>query len=75
MKKTFLNNAPIRRIAIVMKTTAAFTESSTENPFSCQHFDLRHLGKLKGCQPIVDFDAADNCLIRYDNENNGLSRW
>ena len=46
-----------------MNTTSAFTGSYTENPFWYQHFDLRQNRILRGGQPIVDFDAADNCRL------------
>ena len=57
------NNAPVRRIAIATKTNSAFTGSYTENPFWCQQFDLRQTRILRGCQLIVDFDAADKCRL------------
>ena len=44
-----------------MKENSAFTGSYTENPFWYQHFDLRQIRILRGGQPIVDFDAGDNC--------------
>ena len=37
--------------------------SFTENPFWYQQFDLREIRKLRGGQPIVDFDVADNCRL------------
>ena len=46
-----------------MKTNSAFTVSYIENPFWYQQFDLRQNRKLRGGQPIVDFDAADNCRL------------
>ena len=46
-----------------MKTNSAFTGSFTENPFWYQQFDLRHIRILRGGQPIVDFDVADNCRL------------
>ena len=46
-----------------MKTNSAFTISYTENPFWYQQFDLRQIRILRGSQPIVDFDAADNCHL------------
>ena len=57
------NNAPIRGIAIAMNTNSAFTGCCTENPFWYQQFDLRQNRILTGAQPILDFDAADNCTI------------
>ena len=46
-----------------MNTNSAFTGSYTENPFWYQQFDLRQIRIFRGGQPIVDFDAADNCSI------------
>ena len=46
-----------------MKTNSAFTSSYTENPFWYQQFDLRRFRVLNGGQPIVDFDAANNCRL------------
>ena len=43
-----------------MKTNSAFTGSFIENPFWYQQFDLSQIRKLRGGQPIVVFDAADN---------------
>ena len=57
------NIAPVRRIAIAMNANPAFTGSYTENPFWHQKFDLRQIGKLRGGQPIVHFDTADNCRL------------
>ena len=63
IQENVLNNAPIRRIAIAMNTNSAFTGSFTENPFWYQQFDLRKIRILRGGQPIVDFDTADNCRL------------
>ena len=46
-----------------MNTNSAFTGSYNENPFWYQEFDLRQIRILRGGQPIVDFDAADNCRL------------
>ena len=62
-QKNILNNAPVRRIAIAMNTNSAFTESCTEGPFWYQQFDLRQFTILRGGQPVVDFDAANNCRL------------
>ena len=62
-KKNIYSNAPVRRIAIALNKNSAFTGSYTENPFQYQQFDLRQYRILKGGQPIVDFDAADNCRL------------
>ena len=63
IQENFFNNAPVRRIAIAMNTNSAFTGSYTENPFWYQQFELRQTRILRGGQPIVDFDAADNCRL------------
>ena len=61
IQENIFNNAPVRRIAIAMNTNSAFTGSYTENPIWYQHIDLRHIRILRKGQPIIDFDAADNC--------------
>ena len=62
-QENIFNNAPLRRVAIAMNTSTALTGSFTENPFWYQQFDVRGIRKLRGGQPIVDFDAADNCRL------------
>ena len=61
IQENIFNNNPDRRIAIATNTNSAFTGSYTENPFWYQQFELRQIRILRGGQPIVDFDAADNC--------------
>ena len=63
IQENVFNNAPVRRIAIAMNTNSAFTGSYTENPFWYQQVALRQIRILRGGQPIVDFDAADNCRL------------
>ena len=46
-----------------MKTISAFTGSCTEIPFWYQQFEFTQIRILTGGQPIVDFDAADNCRL------------
>ena len=46
-----------------MNTNYAFAGSYTENSFWYQQFELRQIRILRGGQPIVDFDAADNCRL------------
>ena len=46
-----------------MNTNSAFTGAYTEYPFWYQHLDLRQFIIPRGGQPIVDFDAADNCRL------------
>ena len=63
IQENIFNNASIRRIAIAMNTNSAFTGSFFVNPFWYQQFDLRQNRILRGGQPIVDFDTADNCRL------------
>ena len=62
-QENVFNNAPIGRIATAMNTNSAFTDSFTKNPIWYQQFDLRQIRILRGGQPIVDFDTADNCRL------------
>ena len=62
-QENIFNSAPVRRIAFAMNTNSAFTVSYTENLFWYQQLDLRQIRILRGGQPIVDFDAADNCRL------------
>ena len=63
IQENIFNNAPVRRIALAMNTNSAFSGFYTENPHWYQQFVLRQIRILRGAQPIVDFDAADNfCL-------------
>ena len=41
VQENIFNNGPVRRIAIVMNTSSAFTGSNTKNPFWYQQFDLK----------------------------------
>ena len=63
IQENIFNNAPVRRISIAMNKNSAFTGSCTENPFWYQHFEIRQIRIVRGDQPIVDFDAADNCRL------------
>ena len=64
-RENIFNNAPVRRIAIAMKTNSAFTGSHTENPFRYQQIDLRQIRLIGGGKPIVDFDDADSCRLHF----------
>ena len=44
-----------------MNINSALTVSYTEKPIWYQQFDLRQIRIISRGQPIVDFDAADNC--------------
>ena len=63
IQENTFNKAPVRRIANAMNTNSAFTVSYTETPFWYQQFDLRQIRTLRGGQPTVEFDAADNCRL------------
>ena len=63
IQENIFNNAPVRRIAFAMNTNSALTGYYSENPLWYQQFDLRQIRLLRGGQPIVDFDAADNCRL------------
>ena len=63
IQENMFNNAPIRRIAIAMKSNSAFTGSFAENPFWYQQFDMRDIRILRGRQPIVHQDTTDNCRL------------
>ena len=63
LQENIFNNAPIRGVMAAMNTNSAFTGSYTENPFWYQQIDLGQIRILRGGQPIVDFDAADNCRL------------
>ena len=63
IQENIFNKAPVGQIANAMNTTSGFTGSYTENPFWYQQLDLRQIRMLKIGQPIVDFDAADNCRL------------
>ena len=63
IQENIFNNAPVRRIAIAMNTNSAFTGSFNDYPFCYQQFELGQIRILSGGQPIVDFDAADNCRL------------
>ena len=63
IQENIFNNAPVRRIAFAMNMNSAVTGSYSENPFWYQEFELRQIRILRGSQPVVDFDAADNCRL------------
>ena len=63
IQENISNNASVRPIAIAMNTNSAITGSHTDNPFWYQQIELRQIRILKGGQPVVDFDAADNCPL------------
>ena len=63
IQENIFNNAPIRRVPIALNTNSAFNGSFTENAIWYQQFDLRQIEILRGREPFVDFDTADNCRL------------
>ena len=63
IQENILNNAPVLRIAIAMNTNSAFTRSYIGNLFLYQQFDLKQIRIPIRGQPMVYFDAADNCRL------------
>ena len=63
IREGFFKNAPVRRIAIAMNTNTAFTWLDAQNAFWYQQCDRRQTKNLRGGQPVLDFDAADNCRL------------
>ena len=63
IQENIFNRAPVPRVAIAMNTNSVFTGYYTGNPFWYQQFELRQFRILRGGQPIVDFDAADDCRL------------
>ena len=68
IQEKVFNIAPLRPIAIATDTNSAFNSSYTDNPSWHQQFNIRRERTLRGCQPIVDFDAADNCCLYVTTE-------
>ena len=58
-----LNNAHIRRIAIVMNSNSVFTGSFANHPFWYQQFNLRDISILRGGQPNIHHDTTDDCRL------------
>ena len=58
-KKIFSSNTLVRQNTIAMNTNSTVAGSYTENTSWYGQFDLRQIRILRGCQPIIDFDAAD----------------
>ena len=57
------NNAPVRQIAITVKTNSAFTASYTEIPFSYEQIVIRPNRIPRGGQPIVGCDTVNSCRL------------
>ena len=63
IQENMFNDVPVHQMAIAMNTNSAIFGSYIENPFWCQKFDLKQNRTLRVGQPIVDFDAANNCRL------------
>ena len=62
-KKNKFTIAPVCRIPIAKNKIFAFIGTYTKNPFCYQQFELRYARLLRGSQPSLDFDVADNCRL------------
>ena len=58
-----LNNGLVRRVAFAMDTSSVFCGVYTKSPFWCQKINLRQIRSLRRGQPIIGFDAVDNCRL------------
>ena len=63
IQENIFTNVPVRRIVIAMNKKLCIFGFYTEKQFRYQQLDLRQVWILRGAQPIVDFDAADNCRL------------
>ena len=63
IQENTFSNAPVRRFAFAMNTTLHSLDLPLKTPFWYQQFDLRQIWIFRGGQPIVEFDAADNCRL------------
>ena len=62
IQENLFNNAPIRRIAIAMKSKSAFTGSFAENPLWYQQFILRDIKCIK-----LGYSSAQCIKIGYSS--------
>ena len=60
IQENVLNNAPIRRVAIVMNTNSAFTGNFHENSFHYQKSGLRELRIVREGRAIVSVDTTND---------------
>ena len=71
LAKTFIipvgPNNLIQKMFLTLLQFASFnsvlTRPFTESSFQCHEFDLAQISEIRGGQPIVDFNAADNCRL------------
>ena len=61
VQENVFNNAPIRRIAVAMKTYLAVAGSFHENFFNYHKFHLRELRIIRGGRAIVSIDTTSPC--------------
>ena len=61
IQESKFNNAPIRRVAVAMKTNSAVAESYFKNLFSYQLFHLRELRTTRAGRAIVSLDTTSPC--------------
>ena len=60
-QENIFNNAPIRRVGVVMNTNSAVAGSFHENPFNYQQFHLRELRIIRCGRAIVLLDTTSPC--------------
>ena len=61
IQEKVFNNAPIRKIALAMKTKSVVAGSFPENLFNCQQFHLRELGIIRGGRVFISLDTISPC--------------
>ena len=61
IQENVFNNAPIRQVAIAMKSNSAFTGNFQENSFHYRKFGLRELRIVRGGRAVVSIDTTNNC--------------
>ena len=65
IQENIFNKAQVRRISVALITNFAFWY---------QKFELKQVRILRGGEPIVKFDAADDYSLCYEKESNDFSR-
>ena len=61
IQQNVFNNAPSRRIAVVMNTNLAVAGPFHENLFNYQQFHLRELRIIRGGRAIISLDTTSPC--------------
>ena len=69
IQENVFNNAPVPQIAIAMKKKLHIHCIKYQKSILISTFDVRQIRILRGSQPIVDFDATDNCRLYVTTMN------